>query len=118
MRRIAALLLPLLAAACTTPVQIQQFTAGDLQQAAAVAQAGGDDVGAACWGKWLAPVQALQAGAPLGLATKIEIVRVAEINLSSPACAPISVMVLMELNKLKLPLLGLGLAGGPVVGLP
>jgi hypothetical protein len=89
--------------------------ASDLVAARAVAKAGGDKQGAQCWGKLLPAVQALQASlavdgsqpriqsgavpAQAGVATALEVYRVAVIQAEGP-CAPVVLPVIARLEPL------------------
>lgn len=66
---------------------MQRIAVADVMSAQALATAAGDVDGAKCWGYWL-PI----AQSPLrpGLATAIELRRVAQLGVSKPECAPIA----------------------------
>jgi hypothetical protein len=118
-RLLAWLLLPgswLPLAGCTLPGHpVAGSVASDLVAAQAVAKAGGDRQGAQCWGKLLPAVQALQASpaaggsqapayagaasAQAGVATALEVYRVAVIQAEGP-CAPVVLPVVARLGPL------------------
>jgi hypothetical protein len=105
MRTILAAALALNAAACAP---VDKFTLTDISNAGAIATAGGDTAGAACWGPLSAAVGAATAATPSphddGLAVLIERTRLGS-GLQAVAtgpCAPVIVQGLMEAGKLGL----------------
>jgi hypothetical protein len=92
-----AMLLALWLGGCT---QLGQFTAGDAQNAAAIATAVGDSAGEACWPVLATTGNALVAsGNSVGLLTTLEEKRAVQMALQNPACQPVWVGVLAELLK-------------------
>lgn len=89
---------------------VSTFTLSDVTSAKALASAGGDTVGTACWGGMLPVAQQVQAGQTIGIATAIELYRVVLQGAQGP-CAPIVLPILVKLG----PLLG-GL--GAITALP
>ena len=74
-----------------------KFTADDVTTAAALATAAGDTTGAKCWGVMLPVATAVSAGGQVGLASAVELYRVAMLGASGP-CAPIVLPILMKLG--------------------
>ncbi len=109
-RLFAWLLIPGSLAGCALPGHpVAGSVAADLAAAQAVARAGGDKMGTQCWGQLLPVVQALQAppmaggaqnpAAKAGIATALEIYRVAVIQAEGP-CAPVVLPVVARLGPL------------------
>lgn len=110
MIRYALPVLTLLAlAGCSS---LNMFVAGDLQNAAALATANGDAQGATCAGALAGAFQPTPAPAADGFFVKFERGKLAEGAIRSPACAPITAQVLINLSKAT-PILGnvIGVAG-------
>ena len=120
-RLFAWLLIPGSLAGCALPGHpVVRSVASDLAAAQAVAAAGGDKVGMQCWGTLLPVVQALQAppmvggaqnpAAKAGVATALEVYRVAVIQAEGP-CAPVVLPVVVRLGPLFSAAEGLAAAG-------
>lgn len=102
--------LSLALSACAFKQQVQMFTAGDIANAEAVAAAGGDKTGAACW----AALEPAVAPAPNpnaeGLATGAERSRLLQATLGGPCggvAAPVLLSTLKSVPGLLLPLVHL-----------
>jgi hypothetical protein len=87
--------------------------AADIAGAQAIAKAGGDTQGAACWGALLPAVQALRAGQSPAAASALEIERVA-VRAAEGPCAPIVLPILIRLAP-ALAAADLLTAAGPLV---
>lgn len=81
---------------------ISTFTEADVSTASAIAKAGNDSSGVACWGGMLPVAQAVQNGQAIGPATATELYRVVIIGAQGP-CAPIVLPIMAQLG----PLLGI-----------
>ncbi len=80
--------------------QLGQFTAGDAQNATAIATAVGDSAAAACWPVLAATGNAIAAtGSSAGLLTAIEEKRAVQMALQDATCQPVWAGVLAELLK-------------------
>ena len=80
--------------------QVGQFTAGDAQDATAIATAVGDNAGAACWPVLATTGNAIAAaGNSAGLLTAIEEKRAVEMALQDATCQPVWAGALAELLK-------------------
>ena len=90
------LLVAILLAGCT---QLQKFTVTDLTGAAALAQAAGDQPGAACWNS-LIPIVNAVTGTQIGTATLIEAKRVLTTTAAGPQCAMITASAFLDLLSL------------------
>lgn len=102
--------LSLALSACAFTQRVQMFTAGDIANAEAVAAAGGDKTGAACW----AALEPAVAPAPNpnaeGLATGAERSRLLQATLGGPCggvAAPVLLSALKSVPSLLTPLLHL-----------
>jgi hypothetical protein len=80
--------------------QLGQFTAGDAQNATAIATAVGDSAGAACWPVLAATGNTIAAaGSSAGLLTAIEEKRAVQMALEDATCQPVWAGVLAQLLK-------------------
>jgi hypothetical protein len=93
----AAIVLALWLGGCA---EIGQFTAGDAQNAAAIATAVGDSAGASCWPVLATTGNAIAANSnSAGLLTAIEEKRAMQMALQNTACQPVWTDALAELLK-------------------
>jgi hypothetical protein len=91
-----------IALAACAPLQGRPFatiTLGDVTTAQALAVAGGDTQGASCWGAQLPVIQAFMTGKEIGVATAVEVYRIALQQAQGP-CGPIMIPVITRLAPL------------------
>jgi hypothetical protein len=79
--------------------QLQQFTAGDLANAAALAKSGGDAAAAQCWAAFGGAAAATANPADDGLATLAERKRLAQAAVAGPCGAVIAPALLEDIGK-------------------
>jgi hypothetical protein len=79
--------------ASPTPiVQLETIGEGDLHTATTLGNAAGDANGPRCWTYLSALIPAIQAPATIGVATGIEIARLAQLPAYAEACGPLGLL--------------------------